>query len=256
MKIVIIEDEQHAAEALEESILELRPEATILASLSSVEDAIDWFSSQPSPELVFSDIQLSDGNSFEIFREIDPGCPVIFITAFNEYALEAFKVNSIDYLLKPIKKKEIGKAIRKFEQLHQHQVVQELNNLKKLLANTEATSTQSVKRSRFLAKSGQKLLSIPVTDVAYFLAEDGVVFLYDFKGKRYIINHTLEELAEETDPNSFFRANRQYLVHIDSVKEVQTYFKGRLKLELQPACDDNIVISSNKANSFKEWLDQ
>ncbi|SDG67882.1 LytR/AlgR family response regulator transcription factor [Psychroflexus sediminis] len=256
MKILIIEDEQHAAESLEELILELRPQVIILASLSSVEDSIDWLSSHPSPDLIFSDIQLSDGNSFEIFREIDPGCPVIFTTAFNEYALEAFKVNSIDYLLKPIKKREVGKAIKKFEDLYQHQVVEELNNLKKLLANTEATSTQTLKKSRFLAKSGQTLVSIPSKDVAYFQAEDGVVFLYDFKGKRYIVNQTLEELTEDTDSNSFFRVNRQYLVHIDSVKEAHSYFKGRLKLELNPAGHDDIIISSNKSNLFKKWLDQ
>lgn len=256
MKIVIIEDEQHAAESLEALILELRPGATILASLRSVEDSIDWLSSQASADLVFSDIQLSDGNSFEIFREVNPGCPVIFTTAFNEYALEAFKINSIDYLLKPIKKRDVGKAIKKFEELHQHQLIQELNNLKKLLSNTEASSTQTAKRSRFLAKSGQTLLSIPINDVAYFLAEDGVVFLYDYKGKRYIVNYTLEELTKQTDSNLFFRVNRQYLVHIDSVKKIHSYFKGRLKLELNPANEDNIVISSDKANSFKKWLDQ
>lgn len=256
MKIVIIEDEQHAADSLEEIILELRPEASILSSLSSVEDGVDWLSSHPSPELIFSDIQLSDGNSFEIFREIDPGCPVIFTTAFDEYALEAFKVNSVDYLLKPINKSNVGKALRKFEQLHQHQFVKELGNLKKLLSTTNSTLAHRVKRSRFLAKSGQSLVSIPVDEAAYFLAEDGVVFLYDFKGKRFIINHTLEELTEETDSRVFFRANRQYLVHIDSVKEVHSYFKGRLKLKLEPSRDENIIISSSKANLFKEWLDK
>lgn len=255
MKVLLIEDEQHAAEALKAIILKLRPGTEVLASLGSVEESVKWINLHPAPELIFSDIHLSDGNSFEIFRQVEVKCPVIFTTAYNQYAIEAFKVNSVDYLLKPIKTEEVAKAIRKYEQLQQHHLSQELGNLQNLLQHSQNPRRQSGTKSRFMVRSGQSIKAIPSEEVAYFLAEEGVVFLVTFQGKRFIVNYTLDQLEEQLDPDSFFRANRQLIVHIEAVKEVKPYFKGRLYLLLHPDAESEMIISSSKAPAFKDWLD-
>lgn len=255
MKVVLIEDEQHAANALEAIICKLRPETEIVATLGSVEEAVEWLRLHRSPELIFCDIHLSDGNSFEIFRQVEVKCPVIFTTAYNQYAIEAFQVNSVGYLLKPIKAEEVAKAIRKYEELQQHHLAQELANLQNLLQHAQQPAMRQTGKTRFMVKSGQTIKAIPSEEVAYFLAEEGVVFLITVEGKRFIVNYTLDQLEEKLDKNFFFRANRQLIVHIDAVKEVKPYFKGRLYLLLNPDAGAEMIISSNKAPVFKEWLD-
>lgn len=254
MKVVIIEDEAFAAEALESLILELRPETEVLDVLPSVEEAVIWFETNRPPDLAFCDIHLSDGNSFEIFKEITVDCPVIFTTAFNKYAIEAFQVNSVDYLLKPIKKEELAKAIKKYEGLRQESSTRQLENLQNLLQES-GIATPSEKKSRFMVKSGRSIKVIPSKEVAWFLAEEGVVFLMNFEGQRFIINYTLDQLEENMDPNNFFRANRQLIVNISAVKKAEPYFKGRLLLYTEPPVEGDQVISSNKAGAFKKWLD-
>lgn len=254
MRIVIIEDEAFAADALEILIRKLRPATEILARLESVEEAIEWFEENQHPELIFCDIHLSDGNSFEIFREVEVKCPVIFTTAFNEYAIEAFKVNSMDYLLKPVKKEELKKALDKYESLRQGSMASEMANLQNLLKNT-ASDNNKEKKTRFMVKSGQSIKAVPTSEVAYFLAEEGVVLLVTFTGKRYVINYTLDQLDQQLDELSFFRANRQLITNIKAVREVNPYFKGRLHLLLEPAPKEDQIISSGKASTFKEWLD-
>ncbi|TBW30265.1 LytTR family DNA-binding domain-containing protein [Gramella sp. KN1008] len=254
MRIVIIEDEIFAAEALQKIILELRPETRIMAKLPSIEEAVDWFGSNEMPELIFCDIHLSDGSSFEIFKQVEIKCPVIFTTAYNEYAIEAFKVNSVDYLLKPLKKEEILKAIEKYEELRQDTFSEELQNLQNLLQAQMGGNLNNTK-SRFMVKSGQSIKTIPSKEVAYFLAEDGIVLLVNFKGNRFAVNYTLDELDRQLDDKIFFRANRQLIVNIRAVKEVHPYFKGRLQLRLEPASENDHIISNNKASDFKQWLD-
>jgi two-component system response regulator LytT len=256
MKVLIIEDEQHAAEALEAIILKLRPEAKVLAQLGAVEEAVEWLRLHQAPELIFCDIYLSDGNSFEIFRQIEVKCPVIFTTAYNQYAIEAFQVNSIDYLLKPIKTDEVAKSLRKYEELQQQHMVQKLESLQNLLGSPQVQSARERSaKTRFMVKSGQSIKAISSEDIAYFLAEEGVVFLVTYEGKRFVVNYTLDQLEELLDIDFFFRANRQLFVHINSIKEVRPYFKGRLLLLLQPDAKTEIVISSSKASAFKDWLD-
>ncbi len=255
MKTVIIEDEAFAADALESMILELRPEARVLEKLESIEEAVEWFSLHQHPDLVFCDIHLSDGNSFEIFRQVEIKCPVIFTTAYNEYAIEAFKVNSVDYLLKPIEKEELAKAIRKYEDLKQSSLSMEIQNLHNLLQHAGGENVRGEKKSRFMVKSGHSIKTISSEKVAYFLAEEGVVLLVTFEGKRFVVNYTLDQLEEMLDPNSFFRANRQLITNINAVKEVSPYFKGRLHLTLNPSLAGDQIISSSKASIFKEWLD-
>lgn len=255
MKVIIIEDEAFAADALESMILELRPKTDVLEKLESIEEAVEWFSMNQHPDLVFCDIHLSDGNSFEIFRQTEVKCPVIFTTAYNEYAIEAFKVNSVDYLLKPIGKEELAKAIRKYEELKQTNLPLDIKNLQNLLQDATKGRSQTEKKSRFMVKSGQSIKTISSEKVAYFLAEDGVVLLVTFEGNRFVVGYTLDQLEEMLDPKTFFRANRQLIANIKSVKEVSPYFKGRLHLALIPSLAGDQIISSSKASTFKEWLD-
>ncbi|MFD1094177.1 LytR/AlgR family response regulator transcription factor [Salegentibacter chungangensis] len=254
MNIVIIEDEIHASDALESIILKFRPDTRILAKPESIEEAISWFKKNDAPDLIFCDIHLSDGSSFEIFKQVEVNTPIIFTTAYNEYAIDAFKLNSIDYLLKPLKNEEVNAAIEKYEGLNQSNLNLELEKLNDLLRQTHQLKTKESK-SRFMVKSGKTIKVISSKDTAYFLAEDGVVLLVTFQGKRFVINYTLDQLEEDLDPGSFFRANRQLIVNINTVKEVNPYFKGRLHLVLEPGPEEDQIISSSKASSFKDWLD-
>lgn len=255
MKVLIIEDETFAAEALEAIIIKLRPETNILARPESIEAAVDWLETHDPPELIFCDIHLSDGSSFEIFKEIEVKSPVIFTTAYNEYAIDAFKVNSVDYLLKPLKKEEVLKAIEKYEDLKQDRLSNEFENLQNLLKSQIPAGNGSRSKSRFMVKSGQSIKTISSKDVAYFQAEDGIVLLVNFQGKRFALNYTLDQLEQQLDEKIFFRANRQLIVNIEAVKEVHPYFKGRLQLKLDPAMDKDHIISSGKSSDFKDWLD-
>lgn len=254
MRILIIEDEAFAADALESMICDLKPETQILEKIESIEEAVEWFEANTLPDLIFCDIHLSDGSSFEIFKQVEVKTPVIFTTAYNEYALEAFKVNSIDYLLKPIVKSDLEKAIKKYEELNRKNILHEFENLKNLLKNTVLDSGKASK-TRFMVKSGQSIKTIASEQIAYFLAEDGVVLLVTPEGKRYVVNYTLDQLEELLEPKNFFRANRQLITRIDAIKEVSPYFKGRLHLSLIPELKNDQIISSNKASAFKDWLD-
>ena len=252
MKILIIEDEAFAADALEKIVLELRPQTEVQERLESIEEAVEYFQLKSQPDLIFCDIHLSDGSSFEIFRQIEIKTPVIFTTAYNEYAIEAFKVNSIDYLLKPLKKNEVAAAIKKYEELQKDEISQGIENLRNLLKTP--AQEQEVK-SRFMVKSGQTIKTIPSEDVAYFLAEEGVVLLYTFEGNRYVVNYTLDQLDDQLEQKKFFRVNRQLISNIEAVSEVSPYFKGRLHLTLDPPLAGEQIISSSKASAFKQWLD-
>ena len=250
MKTIIIEDEAFAADALQNMLLKIRPQAEVLAKLESIEESVEWFQKNEFPDLVLCDIHLSDGSSFEIFKQVEVKSPVVFTTAYDEYAIEAFKVNSVDYLLKPIKKEDLEQAIEKYEGLKQNSLSQELQNIQNLISNSASS-----KKRRFMVKSGQVIKTIPSEEVAYFLAEEGVVLLVNFEGNRFVINYTLDQLEQQLDEKMFFRANRQIIVNIHAVKEVNPYFKGRLHLSVEPRLKDDQIISSSKASAFKDWLD-
>lgn len=252
MKILLIEDEAFAADALERMILKLRPETRVLAKLESVEESVEWLEHQNAPDLIFCDIHLSDGNSFRIFNQIRIESPVIFTTAYDKYAIEAFRVNSIDYLLKPIEEEKLAAAISKFEHLNKSNISEGLKNIQDLLGTF---SERNDFKTRFMVKSGNTIKSIPSDEVAYFLAEEGAVLLVTFTGSRFVINYTLDQLDQQLDQKIFFRANRQLIVNIRSVREVNPYFKGRLHLMLDPKPEGEQIISSNKASAFKDWLD-
>lgn len=255
MRILIIEDEKLTAEALEQMILDLRPGVEILDKIPSVEESVEWLETHSEPDLIFCDIHLSDGNSFEIFKEVDVHCPVIFSTAYNQYAIEAFQVNSIDYLLKPLDKKEVARALKKYEAIYRERNSLQIANLQKLIKTTTEEGEQPPFKSRFMAKIGDVMKSIPSGDIAYFHVEDGEVVLRTFDGKRYFPHHSLDQLQEQLDPAQFFRANRQIIVNIAAVRELKPYFKGRLVLYVDPPVEEQLVISSEKAKEFKEWLE-
>jgi two-component system response regulator LytT len=248
MRVLIIEDEPLAAQALAALLTRLRPTTHILASLGSVEEAVEWLRAHPAPDVLFCDIHLSDGNSFDIFRQVAVSAPVIFTTAYDAYAIQAFQVDSVDYLLKPLQAAEVERALQKYETRHPATLPAAVENVQRLVHTTP--------RARFLVKSGQTLRAVPVDQVAYFLAEEGVVFLVTHPGKRYILPDTLDQLEGQLDARSFFRINRQFILSIGAVQEIRPYFKGRLVLQVAPpAAEEVLVVSAGRAPAFKQWLD-
>ncbi len=251
MKVLIIEDEAPAYRRLEKILLEIDPSIKILEVIDTVEEAVNWFG-QNSCDLVLMDIQISDGISFQIFDKIEVKCPVVFTTAFDEYLLRAFKVNSIDYLLKPIKKEDLVRALNKYKRLHGHSMPEaDLSAILKKISLTEVNY-----KNRFLVKQGEKMLSIKSQDVVCFHSRHGVVHIVTNSGKTYLSDFTLDDLGSQLDPKNFFRANRQFMVNADYVGTVHKYFKGKLLVELNGFDAEDIVVSTEKASSFKEWLDQ
>lgn len=253
MKVVVFEDEKLASERLIELIQELRPNAEILASLKSVEAGLMWLQNNEEPDLIVSDIQLLDGSSFEIFNQNPIKCPVIFTTAYDEYAIKAFQVNSVDYLLKPIQKQKLENALQKYDERTSSSSSQSLD-IDKIREVIQGSNVQY--KSRFLVKYGQRIKAIPVEQIAYFYSQDKLTYLVTFEGKKLPLDQTLEELETVLNPDNYFRVNRKFIVHFDSVSDIHPYFKGRVKLDLQPESGEDIVISSDKTPLFKQWLDQ
>ncbi len=252
MKILILEDEYHAAQLLKRLILQIEPQTQILAVLDSLEETTKWFAIHPMPDLIFMDIQLADGLSLEIFQQVNISCPVIFTTAYDQYSLQAFKVNSVDYLLKPVDKEELGAALKKYHQYHQSQRIDPLQ-LQLLLQNIRQEQNY---KSRFLIKQGQTWHYLTAEEVAYIYAEDGLVFLMDKKGKRHLLETTLEELALELNPDHFFRINRKQIVHFQAISEIHPFFNHRLKLSLRPESKLENIVVRDKVKTFKAWLDR
>jgi two-component system LytT family response regulator len=246
MKVVIIEDEMSAARRLAKLLHEVEPQAEVLASLDSIEESVQWLIANATPELIFSDIQLADGLSFEIYRKVQPNCPIIFTTAFDEYAIEAFKLNSIDYLLKPIDKADLKRALDKFKRLNN--ATNDIAGLLKQLAKPDYYKT------RFLFKSGTRLVPCNIDQVAYFYAEDKLVYVQLFDGKKYIWDESLDKLEQQLDPTLMFRAGRQLLISRNAIESIHNYFNGKLKLTLKPAISMEVTVSREKAGDFKNWL--
>lgn len=252
MKVLIFEDEKLASERLIEILKEIRPTIKVLSSLKSVEAGLLWLQNNEPPDLIISDIQLLDGTSFDIFSEVEVKCPVIFTTAYDQYAIKAFDVNSVDYLLKPISEDKLKAAIEKVEKKTNSAPSNfNIEDLKGLLQNSRPEY-----KSRFLIKIGQKIRAIPVEKIAYFFTKDKMTYIVTFENQRLPMDHTLEEIDGMLDPKFFFRINRKFIVHFDAVRDIHPYFKGRIKLSVSPEIDEEIVISTEKTPPFKRWLDQ
>lgn len=249
MKILIIEDEKPAANRLIKLLEPHFQGVSPIANLDTVSRSVQWLSQNPEPDLIFCDIQLADGISFEIFEKVKLSTPVIFTTAFDQYAIKAFQVNAIDYLLKPIDPTDLSKAVEKFKSRQLTQIL-DFEVLKGLLQPEKKAF-----KTRFLVRFGEKIQSIPTEEVAFFLSEERVTFLQTKEGKKYVLDSTLEQVEAAVDSAAFFRINRKYLCRVDSVEEVLTYSNSRLKIKLKNSSDHDILISREKVSEFKTWLD-
>lgn len=255
MKVLIIEDEQLAAEKLVQMIRRYNDRIEVLDPIRSVGASVTFLRQAPVIDLLFLDIHLLDGTCFDLLKEVRVPCPVIFTTAYDEYALEAFRLNSVDYLLKPVSYARLKSAFDKFQQMqYSFRQVHQSAHLDQLLAAVDAKGAPRQK-SRFLVKSGSRLFTIDTERIAYFYTEDKISYLVTKDGKKYSISQSLEELETELEPSRFFRINRQMILHIQSIRMVHTYFKGRLKIELQPCPDFDVMVSSRRVPAFKAWLD-
>ena len=254
MRTIIIEDEYPAAERLQQLISKLDSQVEVLEVLGSVSGAIAWLEQNQAPDLIFSDIQLSDGLSFQIFEAFPLSSPIIFTTSYDEYAIKAFKVKSIDYLLKPIKLKELETAIVRYHEMQFKVPVDHYS--RKMEALLEALPMTSQKyKNRLLVKQNEQLLPISKEEMAYFYSTNGLVCLVRRDGKQFMVDYTLEELEKRLDPTCFFRLNRQFIASLPSIAGIHTYFNGKLKLVLQPDIAEEVLVSRGKASVFKEWVE-
>ena len=252
MKILIVEDEPLAAAQLAANIAGIKPDAQIMAVCDTVKSTVNWLQNNPAPDLSFFDIQLGDGLSFEIFEKVDFRQPVIFITAFNQYAIQAFKVNSIDYLLKPIDRNDLERALTKYDNLLQPKTS---GITTQMLEEIISSLKKKPFKERFLVKVGTHLRIVETKDVLYFYSLQKGTYLKLNDGKDYLLDNSLEQVEEVVDPTTFFRINRKYLVSLKSITDVITYSNSRLKLKVQQPIDDEFLVAREKVKEFKEWLE-
>ena len=250
MKVVIIEDEKPAARRLNRMLNEIGIEP--IAMLHSVEEAINWFYTNEHPDLLFLDIQLSDGLSFEIFEEVENKSAIIFTTAYDEYALKAFKLNSVDYLLKPIDSDELENAVNQYKNIEAKTNNQNFNleQLKKLI-----TPSQKNYKKRFTFKIGQHLKMISIEAIECFYSEDKVTHIHTIDNRSFLIDDTLEQLEIKLQPETFFRVSRKYFININAIKDIISYSNSRLKIILQSYNESEIIVSRERVKDFKNWID-
>ncbi len=251
MKVVIIEDETLATERLKKMILTYDRDIEIIAELESVEESVEWFMENRHPDLIFLDIHLEDDLSFAIFDKVEISSPIIFTTAFDEYAIKAFKLKSIDYLLKPIVQEELNAALKKYRELASSvQTTKEFHKFYDLIVKKDQGY-----RERFSVKVGQKIRTFAVSEVSYFLSESGFTTACLKDKNNYYVDMSLDALSKEVDPNRFFRINRKMLVALDAIKEVHIMSTNRLKLDLTPQPEEPALVSIDKVTPFKKWLE-
>ena len=255
MNILIIEDEISNSKRLIKLLKSVSSEINVLATIESVEETEEWFANNSEPDLVFMDVQLSDGICFEIFESVEINCPIVFITAFDEYAIKAFSVNSIDYLLKPISEHDLKRSIKKYEKLRNDKKPVSKIDINSLI---EQININKVKyKSRFLIKFGQAYKTILTDEIAYFSIKNQLVHLNTINSNNYVVDFTMDELEKSLDQKAYFRINRKFIVSLKSIQKIHTYFNGRLKLELFPICEnsDDVIVAREKVKEFKIWLD-
>lgn len=248
MKVLIIEDEAHAASHLERILNKVAPEMEVVARLESVRDAMAFLSGKPDLGLIFSDIQLADGLSFEIYQQVKVQCPIIFTTAWGHYAIEAFNTNGIDYLLKPIEEERLLKAIEKARQFSPDPI------LEKIMAISAEKPIQNYK-SRFLVKVGDKIKSIPVEEITTFYSLEKATYLLTRSKRSYAIDYALDQLETMLNPNRYFRINRRFVVSLEACSTITAWSNSRLKLRIEGLEDQEIIVARERVQEFKEWLD-
>jgi two-component system, LytTR family, response regulator LytT len=257
MKVLIIEDEELAVKKLQKTLASVDATAEVVGVADSIRSSVSWLQQNPSPDLILMDIELADGQSFEIFDKVDVKSTVIFTTSYDEYALKAFKVNSIDYLLKPIQKEDLQAALEK------------LRGLKSLYGNNNSTPSLNVDslvkelqqklqpkefRKRFLVKHAQKLVSVDVEEIAYFYSDGRLNFFKTSDNRKFVVDYTMDDLEEMLDPDQFFRISRAFYVSVNCIDQIHDYFGNRLLLNLKPAVDKEAIVSREKVSDFKKWM--
>ncbi len=251
MNVLIIEDELPSARHLQRRIEQLDPKTNILAMLDSVEQAVSWFRDNEHPDLVFMDIQLGDGSSFQIFDHVEVDSPVIFTTAFDEYALKAFQVKSIDYLLKPILLEDLSRALDKFRDLSRRRI-----DHKELLAELRDQFVPASYQERLLIKVGDQFKYLKTAEIHHLQIRSGLVEVVDVAGKTHFLDEKMEAIYDKLNPKLFFRINRQQVIHVDGIEKIHAYFNGRLKLTLKEGTEDRWIVARDRVKDFKIWLEQ
>lgn len=249
MKVLILEDEKHSAERLATLVKKYDRAADILTIIGSLEEAREWFARNPQPDLIFMDIHLSDGSSFELFKSITIDAPIIFVTAFDRYAIQAFKVNSIDYLVKPVDEGDLSQALTKFNKIRNSSSINTLD------INKLTQAIASARQPRIVAKINDQLVIVKTDDIAYCVIHNGNTWVYSTTGTKVLIDHSLEELEKQLNPALFFRINRKVIVKIESIKKIETYFNSRYVLKLAPEIDEEVIVARDRAQQFKKWLE-
>ncbi len=253
MKALIIEDEMMAAQSLQKLLAKVSPDTEVLGVLETVEESVEWLTSHAMPDLLFMDIHLADGSSFAIFDKVDVTAPVIFTTAYDEYALKAFEVNSIDYLLKPIHKGDLERALRKFENLTVPRTTSGVD-VKSLYAQIEAMRPKY--KSYFLLPERDKLIPLQVSSIAFICIDEKMIKIVTLDHKVFYTNQTLDDLLEQLDPTQFFRANRQYIVSRGAIKDVSIWFGNKLAINLIVETPDKVIVSKARVSEFKTWFSE
>lgn len=252
MKILIVEDEAPAAKRLIRLVTEAEPDSVIVSHVDTVEDAVSFFQSRTEIDLALMDIQLADGISFEIFNKVKVEVPVIFTTAFDHYAVKAFKVNSVDYLLKPVEMSELKAALQKYKSLHAR--TESKTDITEIL-NAIQQRKDGYKK-RFLIKTAGRLTFINTADIAFFFSDEGNTFLVSAQNDRFLIDDTLEEIESQIDPEQFFRINRKMLLSLNAIKRIDPHFNNRYLILTEPKFEEEVVVSRQRSSDFREWLDK
>lgn len=248
MNVIILEDEKRAANFLERMIVKVAPEMKVISKLESIRAAVPFLQMHSDIDLIFSDVQLADGLSFEIFGQVQVKCPIIFTTAYDHYAIEAFKTNGIDYLLKPVEEDRLKKAIEKTKMFSQSLAIEALLSM---------TSSAGVKtyKSRFMVKVGDKIKSIPIEDILAFYSLEKATYIHTNSNRNYCIDYSIDQLESMVDPGLCFRINRKYIVSIQSCTNILAWTNSRLRLKIEGINDDDIIVARERVQDFKEWLD-
>ena len=251
MKVIIIEDEKPSARRLKRMLEAI--DITAETMLHSVEESIQWFNNNPHPDVIFLDIQLSDGLSFEIFEQVEVKSAIIFTTAYDEYALQAFKLNSIDYLLKPIDDEDLETAVTKYKTRipQKTNIALDFEDIKKLLINP----IDRVYKKRFSVKVGQHIKLVNIDEIECFYSENKGTYLYTTEGRNYLLDTTLEALENELEPDTFFRINRKFFININAIKDIISYTNSRLQIKLNNYNEDEVIVARERVKDFKEWLE-
>ena len=253
LRVLIVEDEEPAVDMLRSMLKRIRPDIEVLAVTESIQETTAWLTNHQA-DLIFLDVHLADGDSFTIFENQKINTPIIFVTAFNQYALQAFKLNSIAYLVKPVQENELRESLDKYAELYaERNLNEEYNSLLHTIQKKEL-----VYQKRFMVSSGEKIRVVPIEEVAYFMGEDKYLFLFTKEGRKYIIDSTLTKMEDKLDPDRFFRINRKFIISLDAINNMFAYSKSRVKIELDPPLPDDLeaIVSVDRSPHFKLWLNR